>query len=84
MDDLQVLSDMVSRIPEIFSLEQPTDAGVLNRFLTGVEDEALLEEDKTLVVCLFDEGVKDLTTIKQFFSNEKPEKMVDLSFKQSR
>jgi len=83
MDDLQVLSDMVSRIPEILSLEQPTDAGVLNRFLTGVEDEAVLEEDKTLVVCLFDEGVKDLTTIKQFFSNEKPEKMVDLSFKQS-
>ena len=84
MDDLQVLSDMVSRIPEILSLEQPNDAGVLNRFLTGMEDEALLEEDKTLVVCLFDEGVKDLTTIKQFFSNEKPEKMVDLSFKQSR
>ena len=84
MDDCKVLSDMVTSLPEILSLEQPNDAGVLNRFLTGVEDEAVLEEDKALVVCLFDEGVKDLSTIKQFFSNEKPEKMVDLSFKQSR
>jgi len=83
MDDCKVLSDMVTSLPEILSLEQPNDAGVLNRFLTGVEDEAVLEEDKALVVCLFDEGVKDLSTIKQFFSNEKPEKMVNLSFKQS-
>ena len=84
MDENKVMAEMVTRIPDIINLVGRDGAGVETKFFTGVEDEAALDKDLTLVVSLFDEGLKDREEIKQFFSNEKPEKIIDLSFKQSR
>jgi len=83
MDENKVMAEMVTRIPDIINLVGRDGAGVETKFFTGVEDEAALDKDLTLVVSLFDEGLKDREEIKQFFSNEKPEKIIDLSFKQS-
>ena len=77
------MADMVTRIPDILNLVSRDGAGVATNFLIGQEYERALDQDKNLVVCLFNDGRKDIDIIKQFFVDVKPEKMTDIPFKHS-